>query len=165
MSLFSLIPPETSGINFMNNVQETYEKNYYKFVYIYNGGGVAVGDINNDGLADIYFTGNEVPNKLFLNKGNLEFEDITGKAGVAGDNGWYTGVSMVDVNGDGLLDIYACKSDWLTNAPYQRRNQLFINRGDLTFEEKAEEYGLHDEGFSVQASFLIMIMMEIWMYI
>jgi len=153
MSLFSLIPPETSGLNFMNNVQETYEKNYYKFVYIYNGGGVAVGDINNDGLADIYFTGNEVPNKFFLNKGNLEFEDITDKAGVAGDNGWYTGVSMVDVNGDGLLDIYACKSDWLTNAPYQRRNQLFINKGDLTFEEKAEEYGLHDEGFSVQASF------------
>ena len=152
-NLFSLIPPEISGLYFVNTVQETYEKNYYKFTYIYNGGGVAVGDINNDGLSDIYFTGNEVPNKLFLNKGNFEFEDITDKADVAGDSGWYTGVSMVDVNGDGLLDIYACKSDWKNNTPSQRRNQLFINKGDLTFEEKASEYGLNDEGFSIQASF------------
>ncbi|MEM8906701.1 MAG: VCBS repeat-containing protein [Bacteroidota bacterium] len=150
---FQLLSPEQSGVQFANNLTEDTEQNYLNFEYIYNGGGVAVGDINNDGLPDLYFSGNEVPNKLYLNKGNLKFEDITEQAGVAADEGWYTGVSMVDINNDGWLDIYVCKSDWRKKGNYDRRNLLYINQGDGTFQEKAEEYRLAENGYSIQASF------------
>lgn len=117
----------------------------------YNGGGVAIGDINNDGLEDIYFTGNMVDNKLYLNKGNWQFEDITAKAGVSCSNVWSTGVTMVDINGDGFLDLYVCKSG--KPGGNNRHNELFINNGDLTFTEASEEYGLDIEGLSVHAAF------------
>ncbi|GHA25684.1 hypothetical protein GCM10007103_03670 [Salinimicrobium marinum] len=147
--IFQKIFSESSAIDFSNNLTETDSLNYFNYSYIYMGGGVAAGDINNDGLQDIYFTGNQVPNKLYLNKGNLEFEDITETAGVAGDQSWYTGVTMADVNGDGYLDIYLS-----VGGKYEpKNNQLFINNGDGTFDEKAEEYGLDDPGNSVQTTF------------
>ncbi len=150
---FELLSPGRSGIKFANNLTEDVEQNYLNFEYIYNGGGVAIGDINNDGLPDVYFSGNEVPNKLYLNKGDLKFEDITDVAGVAADDGWYTGVSMVDINSDGWLDIYVCKSDWRKKGEYNRQNLLYINQKDGTFEEKAKAYGLAENGYSIQASF------------
>ncbi|MBZ9631718.1 FG-GAP-like repeat-containing protein [Salegentibacter sp. LM13S] len=147
--IFRNISSGDSAIDFSNNLTETDSLNYFNYSYIYMGGGVSAGDINNDGLIDLYFTGNQVPNKLYLNKGNLEFEDITEAAGVAGDHRWYTGVTMADVNGDGYLDIYLS-----VGGKYEpKNNQLFINNGDGTFEEKAKEYGLDDPGNSVQATF------------
>ncbi|UZH54509.1 VCBS repeat-containing protein [Salinimicrobium tongyeongense] len=147
--IFRSVSSEESAINFSNNLTESDSLNYFSYSYIYMGGGVAVGDINNDGLQDLYFTGNQVPNKLYLNKGELEFEDITKAAGVAGDSRWYTGVTMADVNGDGYLDIYLS-----VGGKFEpKNNQLFINNGDGTFEEKAREYGLDDPGNSVQTTF------------
>ncbi|MGE5943244.1 MAG: FG-GAP repeat domain-containing protein [Flavobacteriales bacterium] len=148
-NIFSKLDASKTGINFINTLTESDTLNYFTYGYLYMGGGVAVGDINNDGLIDIYFTGNQVKNKLYLNKGNLQFEDITDKANVGGDNRWYTGVTMADVNNDGLLDIYCSVS----GQSGSRQNQLFINNGDLTFTEKAEEYGLGDRGSSVQTTF------------
>ncbi len=142
---------ETSGISFLNELRITEQINPYTYRGFFNGAGVAVGDINNDGLQDIYFTGNQVDNKLYLNKGNLVFEDITETAGVACKNVWSTGVTFVDVNADGLLDIYVCKSGPPGGA--NRHNELFINNGDLTFSEKSKEYGLDITGLSVHAAF------------
>ena len=113
------------------------------------GGGVAVGDFNNDGLSDVYVTGNMVKNKLYLNKGNLVFEDVSMIAGVEGDDRWYTGITLVDINNDGFLDIYLSVSGKNTNT----QNQLFVNNGDLTFTEKAEEYGINDASTSIQSTF------------
>ncbi|HYC84872.1 MAG TPA: VCBS repeat-containing protein [Chryseosolibacter sp.] len=121
------------------------------YEYFYNGGGVSVGDINNDGLPDIYFTSNQGSNKLYLNKGNFEFEDITASAKVTCSDGWKTGVTMVDINHDGWLDIYVCKS--AADHPMLRENVLYINNKDLTFSEKGHEYGLNDGSYSTQASF------------
>jgi enediyne biosynthesis protein E4 len=149
--LFSNMPSSMTGINFKNTLFEDGPMNVANYIYFYNGGGVAIGDINNDGLQDVFFTGNMVRNRLFLNKGNFEFEDITPKAGVDKMQGWCTGATMADVNGDGLLDIYICRSADID--PARRRNLLFINNGDETFTEKATEYGLADEGYSTQASF------------
>ena len=104
--IFSTLQHSESGIDFSNNLIENDSLNYFTYSYLYMGGGVATGDINNDGLIDIFFTGNQVENKLYLNKGNLKFEDITSTAGIGGDDRWYTGVTMADVNGDGFLDIY-----------------------------------------------------------
>ncbi|GAH85010.1 unnamed protein product, partial [marine sediment metagenome] len=115
------------------------------------GAGVAAGDINNDGLTDLYFTSSQKANKLYINKGNLRFEDITDGAGVAGKGDWTTGVTMADVNGDGFLDIYVCQVG--NYKGLQGRNQLFINQGDLTFKEEAHDYGLDFQGFSTQAAF------------
>jgi hypothetical protein len=143
--------PQQTNIDFANHLQENEAFNIVEYLYYYNGGGVAVGDINNDGLPDIYFTGNQVLNKLYLNKGNFQFEDITVQAGVAGKGDWKTGVSMADVNGDGWLDIYVCQ---LGNyKSIKGRNELFINNQDGTFSEQAVEYGLAFQGFSTQAAF------------
>ncbi|GGA88360.1 hypothetical protein GCM10011511_09440 [Puia dinghuensis] len=150
--MFTRLPESRTGVNFRNLLKEDNEGfNVMVNPYFYNGAGVAVGDINNDGLPDLFFTGNMVKNRLFLNKGNFQFEDITEKAGVAIKEGWCTGVTMADVNGDGLLDIYVCRAG-LTNKAY-RSNLLFINNGNNTFTERAAEYGLADIGYSTQASF------------
>jgi enediyne biosynthesis protein E4 len=150
-TLFSKISSEQSGIKFVNTVKNTEDLNILTYRNYYNGGGVAIGDINNDGLSDIFFTANMGENKLYLNKGNMKFEDITNKAGVASADNWSTGVVMVDINNDKLLDIYVCNAGYNPNKlPY---NQLFINNGDLTFTEKAAEYGLNDDGYTTHAAF------------
>ena len=149
--LFTQLDKDETGINFKNTLFDDESLNVLNYIYFYNGAGVAIGDINNDGLPDILFTGNMVHNRLFLNKGNFKFEDITKKSGVAELQGWCTGATMADVNGDGLTDIYICRS--ADANPAMRQNLLFINNGDLTFTEKAAEYGLADQGFSTQAAF------------
>jgi len=146
------LSPKETGIRFSNEISETENLNVLAYEYFYNGGGVAVGDINNDGLPDILFTANMRPNKLYLNLGGMRFRDITREAGLEGrEGGWKTGVTMADVNGDGLLDIYICYSGKVDEA--LRRNQLFINQGNLHFLEKAKDYGLDDPGYSTQAVF------------
>ena len=151
-TLFTLMSNEQTNISFKNEVKETLEFNVLNYYYAYNGGGVAIGDINNDGLQDIYFTSNQQSNKLYLNKGNFKFEDITDKAQVNDAEGWSTGVSMIDINNDGWMDIYVCKSASLDNEDL-RRNKLFINQKDGTFREEAKKWGLDDNGFSIQAYF------------
>jgi hypothetical protein len=149
--LFTLLDEGRTGINFKNTIFEGEALNVLNYTYFYNGGGVAIGDINNDGLPDILFTGNMVRNRLFLNKGDFKFEDITEKSGIADKQGWCTGATMVDINGDGKLDIYICRSADVNRE--RRKNLLFINNGDLTFTEEAEKYGLADVGYSTQAAF------------
>lgn len=139
------------GINFSNNLKETENLNPYTYKNFYNGGGVALGDINNDGLLDIYFSGNLVENKLYLNKGNWKFEDITKKANVNCKNNWSSGVSFIDINNDGFLDIYVCQAG--PPKKTDRHNKLFINNGNLTFTEKSKKYGLDITGLAVQANF------------
>ena len=141
-----------TGIDFNNKLTYTEDYNCFTYRAFFNGGGVGLGDINNDGLTDVFFCGNLTPSKLYLNKGNFHFEDITEKAGVACKGVWATGVAMADVNGDGLLDIYVCKSGQPT-AQGVRYNELFINNGNLSFTEKAKEFGLNDEGLSSHAAF------------
>ncbi|MFC4722461.1 VCBS repeat-containing protein [Geojedonia litorea] len=141
-----------SDIKFANTLIETEALNPYTYRNFYNGGGVAIGDINNDGLLDIYFTGNIVDNKLYLNKGNWKFEDITETAGVACKDSWSSGVTFVDINYDGLLDIYVCKAGPPSDKS-SRHNELFINNGDLTFTEQSKVYGLDIIGLAVQANF------------
>ncbi|WP_288428305.1 VCBS repeat-containing protein [uncultured Spirosoma sp.] len=157
--LFVRVDAGHSGLTFSNTIQEDEQLNVLEYQYLYNGGGVAIGDVNNDGLPDLYVTGNQVPNRLYLNKGNLTFEDITDKAGVSGRKKWKTGTSMVDVNADGLLDIYVCYSGPGTDA--ERRNELYINQGLKNgvpvFREQAAQYGLDAPGtFSTQATFFDM---------
>lgn len=149
--LFHLLEPAKTGINFVNEVQDGDKFNILTYRNFYNGGGVAIGDINNDSLPDIYFTANQKKNKLYLNKGNFVFEDITDKAGVGGTMSWSTGVTMADVNNDGLLDIYVCNSGDVEGN--NKKNELFINNGNLTFSEKAKEYNLDNEGYSTHAAF------------
>lgn len=141
-----------TGIDFNNHVEEKYETFFDTYAYIYTGGGVAVGDINNDGLQDVYFTGNEVKDKLYLNKGNFKFEDISEKSILSGHEGWHNGVTIIDINSDGHNDIYVCRGGW-KETPEQRQNLLYINNGDATFTERASDFGLADEGYSMQASF------------
>jgi enediyne biosynthesis protein E4 len=149
--LFSLKDNKSIGIDFAN--MQMFDKNFnvYKYRNFYNGGGVSIGDINNDGLPDVYMVSNQEKNKLYLNKGNWKFEDITDKAGVGGTRAWSTGVTMADINGDGNLDIYVCNSGDVNGD--NKENELFINNGNLTFSEKAAEYGLNDKGYSTHASF------------
>lgn len=149
--LFEKLNPKKTGIAFSNKLTESKKNNILTYEYFYNGAGVAIGDINNDGLDDIFFTGNMVENKLYLNKGDFKFQDISQSSGVKGKNAWTTGVTMVDINGDGLLDIYVCYSG--NGDLDSRRNQLFINQGDLTFQEEARKYGLDDPSNSTQAVF------------
>ncbi len=148
---FQLMDTRDTGIDFENNLTFDKKFNVYTYRNYYNGGGVSIGDINNDGLVDLYFTANQNVNRLYLNKGNFQFEDITEKAGVGGQKAWSTGVTMADINGDGWLDIYVCNSGDIEGD--NKQNELFINNQDLTFREAAQEYGLDDRGFSTHASF------------
>lgn len=149
--LFSILDSSKTGINFVNEVKNGADMNIFKYRNFYNGGGVAIGDINNDGLSDVYFTSNLGTNKLYLNKGNFTFEDISKKAGVEGTKTWSTGVVMVDINADGLLDIYVCNAG--NSLGNQQKNELFINNGNATFTEKAAEYNLADTGITTHAAF------------
>jgi enediyne biosynthesis protein E4 len=153
-TLFTKLEKGKTGIDFRNLLQESPEMNVLNYIYFYNGAGVAVGDINNDGLQDLFFAGNMVKNRLYLNKGNFEFDDITKKSSVAAQEGWCTGATMVDINADGWLDIYICRSADI--RPEARRNLLFINNKDLTFTERAAEYGLADSGYSTHSAFFDM---------
>ncbi|HNR08347.1 MAG TPA: VCBS repeat-containing protein [Saprospiraceae bacterium] len=149
--LFTLMPASHTQVEFSNPLHYDREFNIYRYRNFYNGGGVAIGDINRDSLPDLYFTANMAPNKLYLNKGNFVFEDITESAGVGGTKAWSTGVAMADVNGDGWLDIYVCNSGDIKGD--NKENELFINQGDNTFIEMAEAYGLNDRGYSTHAAF------------
>lgn len=146
------MPASKTHVNFKNDLPVRKQLNILYYLYYYEGGGVATGDINNDGLTDIYFTANtKGNNKLYLNKGNFEFEDITAKAGVAGTSDWCSGVTMADVNGDGKLDIYVCAIS--QKAGLQGHNELFINNGDGSFNERSAEYGLNLAAYTVQVAF------------
>ncbi|MFC0181904.1 FG-GAP repeat domain-containing protein [Pseudarcicella hirudinis] len=154
--LFQLISPEHSGINFSNEIAENDSINPINLTNIYNGGGVGIGDFNNDGLQDIYFTGSMVSNKLYLNKGDLKFEDITNSAGVSGNGKWCRGVSVIDINNDGKTDLYICAS--MDKNPEKRENILYVNQGldrngNPVFKEMSEEYGLNDSSHSTMANF------------
>lgn len=149
--LFTKLDAQVTGIDFVNEIENQKDFNIFKYRNFYNGGGVAIGDINNDGLPDIYMTANMKPNKLYLNKGDFRFEDISERAGVSGNKPWSTGVMMVDVNSDGLLDIYVSNAGNLEGNNHD--NDLYINNGDLTFSERASEYNLAKTGFSTHASF------------
>ena len=155
-TLFTSLSSSYTGIDFENKLTYDKEFNIYTYRNFYNGGGVAIGDVNNDGLPDIFFTANMLPNRLYLNKGNFKFEDITAKAGIVKRSKWSTGVSMADVNGDGLLDIYVCNSG--NEKGEHKENELYINNGvsatgEINFTEKAKEYGLNDKGYSTHAAF------------
>lgn len=150
-TLFQLQDLKSVGMEFSNDLTFSNDFNVYKYRNYYNGGGVSLGDINNDGLIDVYLTANQLPNRLFLNQGNFQFKDITDQAGVSGEKAWATGVTMVDINADGFLDIYVCNSGDV--AGDNKQNELFINNGDLTFTEAAKAYGLDDRGFSTHATF------------
>jgi len=150
-SLFTLMNSDETGIKFVNKVENSKDFNIFKYRNLYNGGGVAIGDINNDGLADIYLTGNKESNKLYLNQGDFKFKDISVSAGIEGNKPWSTGVVMVDLNADGLLDIYVSNAGNMKGNNHD--NDLYINNGDLTFTEKAEEYNLAKTGFTTHASF------------
>ncbi len=152
-TLFTELSPDETGVHFANTLPEQSPEgmNIIQYLYYYNGGGVAAGDMNNDGLTDLYFTGNLGPNRLYLNKGNFQFEDVTEKAGVAGRGRWKTGVTMADVNADGLLDIYVCQVGQYKQ--FSGQNQLFVNNGNGTFTERAAEYGLALKAFCTQAAF------------
>lgn len=148
---FSLLSTGVTNIDFENRVESTPELNIINYMYFYDGAGVGAGDLNNNGLPDLFFVGNEEPNKLYFNKGDFQFEDVTDQAGVAGDEGaWSTGVTMADVNGNGYLDIYVSRVNYLNKSG---PNQLFINNGDGTFTERAAEFGIDFEGYSTQAVF------------
>ncbi len=150
--LFKNPPSQETGLIFQNTLTPSNDVNILDYLYYYNGGGVALGDMNNDGLLDIFLSGNQVKNKLYINKGNLQFEDITQKAKVAGNSSWNTGAVMGDVNGDGLLDIYVCAVVGVNG--FFGYNELYINNGDETFTESAEKYKLDFDSYSSSAAFL-----------
>ena len=151
-ALFQLQPSSLTGVTFNNKVVEAGDFDVFSYRNFYNGAGVAIGDVNNDGKPDIFFTSNQGENKLYINKGNWKFEDVTAKAGLKGYKRWHTGVTMVDINGDGWLDIYVCNSGGGSKEA-DRANELYINQKDGTFKEEAEKYGLADKGLSTQAIF------------
>ncbi|HEX6629631.1 MAG TPA: VCBS repeat-containing protein, partial [Gemmatimonadaceae bacterium] len=151
-TLFEALTPEATGVRFTNTLPESTDFNILNYLYYYNGGGVAAGDVNGDGLPDLYFTANLGPNKLYLNRGDYRFEDVTERAGVAGvPGGWTTGATMADVDGDGRLDIYVSGVSYLTKHGH---NVLYVNRGDGTFADRTKEFGLEHAGYSTQAAFL-----------
>ena len=149
-TLFELLSPKTTGVTFANTLPEDSSFNILNYLYYYNGAGVAVGDVDNDGLPDLYFSSNLGPNALYLNKGNYRLEDATRRAGVPGPPGWKTGVTMADVNGDGYVDIYVSAVSYLTMHGH---NVLYINNRDGTFSDRTDEYGLSFAGYSTQAAF------------
>ncbi len=150
-AVFVEVDQRHTGIDFRNLLNENENFNIFKYQYFNNGGGLAAGDFNNDGLEDLVFTGNMVKNRLYINEGNLRFTDVTQRAGIAEKEGWCTGVTTVDINQDGWLDLYICR----TAYPFDtlRSNLLFINNGDLTFTEQAADYGLDDQAFSTHSAF------------
>ncbi len=148
---FHLHSADNTGIDFVNTVQNSEEFNIFSYRNFYNGGGVAIGDLNNDGLADVFFTANMGANKLYLNRGDFKFEDITTKAGVEDADKWSTGVALVDINADGWLDIYVCNAGFIEGV--DQRNSLYLNNHDLTFTEAAADYGLNDNGYTTHAGF------------
>ncbi|MEP7319035.1 MAG: VCBS repeat-containing protein, partial [Panacibacter sp.] len=150
-ALFQQLSAVETGIGFSNAVADTKDFNVFKYRNFYNGGGVAIGDVNNDGKPDIFFTSNQQQNKLYINKGNWKFEDVTATANVQGVHKWHTGVTMVDINGDGWLDIYVCNSGDINGD--DKANDLFINQKNGTFTEEAHTYGLDDKGLSTHAAF------------
>ncbi len=150
-ALFTLLTKDSTNVDFNNTLIYDKDFNIYTYRNFYNGGGVAIGDINNDGLVDLFFTANMGKNKLYLNKGNFKFEDISESAGIEGSKAWSTGVSMADINGDGLLDVYVCNSGDVRGD--NKQNECYINNGDLTFSEKAAAIGLADQGYSTHMVF------------
>ena len=150
--LLTLLDADQTNIHFKNSVIENYDENFISYEFIYNGSGVAVGDINNDGLLDIYFGGNSSDDKLYLNEGDLKFKDISSILGPENLKGWTAGVNFVDINADGLLDIYVCRSG-PNKDPKKRKNKLFINQGNLSFTEDAQKYDLDKDTYSVQSAF------------
>lgn len=150
-TLFTELPSQETGITFRNDLVETAEKNVLSYIYFYNGGGVAAGDLNNDGLADLIFTGNQTGNKVYINRSNMVFEDITTSSGLGEHDGWNTGVVLVDINNDGWKDIYICRSG--EADPEKRKNLLYINNKNNTYTEQAASYGLDDSGYSTHAAF------------
>ena len=153
--LFNALQISHTGVNFANQLTETEDWNILQYLYFYNGGGVAIGDINNDGLPDLAFSANQLPNRIYVNKNDFKFEDVTEKAkfvGNTGKNAWKTGISMADVNADGWLDIYVCQVG--NYKQIKGRNELFINQQDGTFKEMAADFGLDFQGFSQQAAWL-----------
>ena len=153
---FELLSHTHTGVLFRNDLKPTPEMNIFNYLYFYNGGGTAVGDLNGDGLTDLFFTANQASNKLYLNRGDFKFKDVTEAAGVAGPEGWSTGVSIADVNGDGKLDIYVCQLG--SHLTFQQRNQLYINQGNDAegipqFVDEAKAYGLDIASYSTQAAF------------
>ncbi|MFT4785750.1 MAG: hypothetical protein ACI8RL_001536 [Cyclobacteriaceae bacterium] len=149
---FQILTPQSSGITFTNQLKDNGDQNIIEYLYHYNGGGVGIGDFDNDGLEDIFLSGNQVPNKLYKNLGGLRFADVSLKAGVSDSSGWSTGVSVADVNLDGWLDIYVCQVGGYKS--YKGQNKLYINLQDGSFKESASSYGLDFQGFSTQAAFL-----------
>jgi hypothetical protein len=152
--LFTLLTPDMSGVHFTNSISEKEGENYLLNDNMYQGSGVAVCDVNNDGLIDIFYCGNQVGDKLYINQGDLKFKDITQSSGIGNDGTWSMGATFADVNADGLMDLYVSKHYF--REPEKRANKLYINQGNLTFEEQAAEYGLADQGYSIQANFFDM---------
>ncbi len=155
-ALFESIASAKSGVEFENSLVDTDAFNVFTYRNYYNGGGVGIGDVNGDGLADLYLNGNQVPNKLYLNEGDFRFRDVTDAAGVAGQRAWSTGISFVDINADGLLDLYVCNAGDVDGS--DRANELYLNQGNdesgiPRFKEAAQDYGLADEGYSTHAAF------------
>ena len=155
-SQFTLIKPAESGVQFVNEVHYSEKVNHLTWDALYYGGGVAIGDVNNDGKPDLFFTGNQEQDHLYLNKGEMTFEDVSANAGIQEEGTWSNGVAMADVNGDGWLDIYVCRSSWKLDAedPDMRKNRLWINNQDGSFTDQAESYGLANIGYSTQVAFL-----------
>jgi enediyne biosynthesis protein E4 len=149
--LFTLLTADETNLQFANILQENQNFHFKNYAYIYNGAGIAIGDINNDGLQDIFMGGNLVTGRLFLNLGNFKFQDITVQSGLDNNTGFRTGVNMVDINGDGFLDIYICAAGLYEDS--YRKNLLYINNGNSTFTEKAAEYGLDAMSYSTQSYF------------
>src|SRR5882724_5520052 len=152
---FKILSAQRTGLTFENRLTPTPTFNMFKYMYFYNGGGAGAGDFNNDGRVDIFFSGNQSANKLFLNKGHFKFEDITTQSGITSDAGWSTGVSVVDVNHDGWLDLYVCRVSGI--EPLEGANELWINKGVRNgvpyFENEATKFGLNFSGFCTQAAF------------